>query len=147
MVNVADIDVVEPEVSGVEIENKDMLEVIFWRQKQLMDKYREIELANLPHVVPIRVPVDLDSHEGQDQVRQRIFWTIVELCEASDCMKNKAWKKTMMETDVPHLKEEMVDALHFFIEACILMGVSAEDLFELYMKKSRVNKFRQRTNY
>jgi len=53
----------------------------------------------------------------------------------------------MMEIDEIHLKEELADALHFFIEACILIGMDAEELFDIYMRKSEVNKFRQRSKY
>ena len=80
-------------------------------------------------------------------MKQRLFWTIVEICEAIDCLKNKPWKQTMMEVDVNHFQEEIADALHFFVEACIVAGISADDLFNLYMRKSKVNEFRQRSNY
>jgi hypothetical protein len=144
MVNINDINEVEPEEA---LEEQDRLKMIFERQTELINKYKDVERQNLPHVVPDNWPVNLETHLGQDQVRQRIFWCMIELSEASDCMKNKAWKRTMIETDVPHLHEEMVDALHFFVEACLLMGMGPEQLFQLYMQKSRVNKFRIRSNY
>ena len=125
----------------------DMLEALFVNQLELMKKYHEIEERVLPCIVPDDVPVNLDSYEGQHCLRWLIRNAITELSEADDCLKNKAWKKTMIETDVVHLKEEMVDALHFFIEACILIGMDAKELFEFYMKKNAVNKFRQRSEY
>ena len=53
----------------------------------------------------------------------------------------------MMETDVPHLKEELADALHFFVEACIFIGMDAAELFSYYMRKNKVNQFRQNSKY
>lgn len=126
---------------------EDMLAKIFDRQRELMEKYRDIESETLPHVVPAFIPVDLNSYLGQDQVKQRLFWTIVEISEVIDCLKNKPWKQTMIETDINHFKEEMADALHFFVEACIIAGIDADELFSLYMRKSEVNKFRQRSKY
>jgi len=139
MVNIKDFPKVKPK--------GDMLQEIFKRQSELLYTYKEIEKLMLPHVVPDKIPVAIDSHLGQDQIKQRFFWSIVEICEALDCLKNKAWKKTMVEVDINHFREEVADALHFFIEACILAGLDASDLFSLYMQKSEVNKFRQRSNY
>jgi len=125
----------------------DMIQMIFNRQLELLEKYREIEVKNLPHVVPEKIPVEINSYMGQDQIRQRFFWAIIEISEALDCLKNKPWKQSMVEVDVDHYREEIADALHFFIEGCILSGITASDLFSLYMRKSEVNKFRQRSNY
>ena len=52
-----------------------------------------------------------------------------------------------MHTDVTHYVEELIDALHFFVELLILSGLKAEDAFRIYFKKSEVNKFRQRSKY
>ena len=54
-------------------------------------------------------------------------------------------------TDVPidkdHFLEELSDALHFLVQLFIELGLTAEDVFSLYFKKSEVNKFRIRSNY
>jgi len=141
MVNIMDIDLDENAFTG------DMLEDIFGRQADLQKKYYKIERKTCPGFEPKKVPVDINSHVGQDQIRQRFFWTIIELGEAVDCLKNKPWKQSMVETDVDHFREEVADALHFFIEGCILAGITASDLFSSYMRKSEVNKFRQRSKY
>lgn len=125
----------------------DMLRKIFDRQAELQKEYYKIERKTCPHFEPEKVPVEINSYLGQDQIRQRFFWTIIEIGEAVDCLKNKPWKQTMVETDVEHFREEVADALHFFVEACILAGITAPDLFSLYMRKSEVNKFRQRSKY
>jgi NTP pyrophosphatase (non-canonical NTP hydrolase) len=35
--------------------------------------------------------------------------------------------------------EELVDVLHYFIEICLLSGISSNELAEAYMKKSTKN--------
>lgn len=141
MVNIKDFESLKYTGDG------DRLEDIFAHQRELMKKYAKIEGDILPCIVPVDVPVMIDSRYGQHQIKERIFCTIIELAEASDCMKNKAWKQSMVETDVDHLKEELADALHFFVETCILVGIDAEELHSLYLRKAEVNKFRQRSNY
>ena len=141
MVNVKDIQDMKNE-SG-----EDKLDQMFRRQWDLIGKYKEIETKTLPCVVPHSYPVDLDSYHGQHQIKEQIFRTIVELCEAADCLKNKPWKQTMIETDVIHFQEELADALHFFLEVCIQAGIGPDELYQLYFKKSEVNKFRQRSEY
>ena len=144
MVNIKDF--VEPDTEEG-FGKDDRLIAIFHRQTELLEKYCDIETKNLPHVVPGKIPVEINSYLGQDQIRQRFFWAIVEIAEALDCLKNKAWKQTMIEVDVDHFREEVADALHFFVEGCILSGITASDLFSLYMRKSEVNLFRQRSKY
>lgn len=124
-----------------------MLETIFSSQRNLQESYEKIERKNLPHVVPEKIPVDINSYLGQDQIKRLLFCAIIEICEAADCLKNKSWKQTMVEVDIDHFREEIADALHFFVEACILAGITASDLFSLYMRKKEVNKFRQRSRY
>jgi dimeric dUTPase (all-alpha-NTP-PPase superfamily) len=43
--------------------------------------------------------------------------------------------------------EELADGFHFYIALLIALDLTAEDLFQVYFKKSEVNKFRQRSGY
>jgi len=129
----------------VEEHDGNTLQMIFARQQDLMDKYDKIEFAN-GFDVPV-APVDINSHRGQARLKDMTWRCVEELGEAMNCLKNKPWKQTMMETDLTHYREELADAFHFFVELCILSGLSATDLFTLYFLKSEVNKFRQDSKY
>ena len=122
------------------------LQAIFARQRELMDKYDPIEAANGCLLTP-DVPVDINSHLGQMRLKDMNSRCIEELMEAMNCLKNKPWKQSMMETDVAHYREELADAFHFFVELCILSGMESSDLFLMYFLKSEVNKFRQESKY
>jgi len=124
----------------------DMLRLVFARQRELMEKYHPIEKEK-GLLQDENIPVNIDSHLGQARLKDFAWRVTEEIGEAMNCLKNKPWKQTQMQTDVHHYLEEIVDAFHFFIELCILSGMSAEDLFTFYFKKSEVNKFRQRSNY
>ncbi len=138
MVNIKDIETEAP-IEG------DWLQNIFTRQRELMEKYDEIERAN-GFPVP-KPPVDLHDRHGQVYIRELIRRTVEELFESSHCLKNSAWKQSHILTDEDHFYEELADAFHFFIELCIAVGLDAEALYKVYFKKSEVNKFRQRSVY
>lgn len=125
---------------------QDRLGLIFRRQMELMEKYHPIEKRN-GLLVCEDVPVDLHSHKGQHRLKDFAWRITEELGEAMNCLKNKPWKVTPMDTDIQHYKEEIADAFHFFVELCILSGIGSDELFTLYFRKSEVNKFRQRSNY
>jgi len=124
----------------------DLLEAIFIRQKELMKKYHIIE-ASQGLLQTTDVPVNINDRLGQARLKDFAWRITEELGEAMNCLKNKPWKQTHMETDRTHYEEEIVDAFHFFIELCILSGFNAQSLTEMYLKKSQVNKFRQRSQY
>lgn len=134
------------DVENIEKTSGDMLEEIFAGQKKLMEKYHIIE-KEIGLLQTEDVPVDLQSHLGQARLKDFAWRITEEIGEAMSCLKNKPWKKTQMETDVTHYYEELADAFHFFVELCLLSGISAKDLHELYFKKHAVNSFRIRSKY
>jgi len=130
----------------VKNEGVDLLHAIFDRQQELLDKYIPME-----HGRGLRFtddcPVDLNDARGQCQLKDMAWRVTEELGEAMSCLKNKPWKETQVLTDEDHFLEELSDAFHFFLELCMLAGLSAKDLAIIYFQKSEVNKFRQRSKY
>lgn len=92
----------EEEVKG------DLLEAIFERQKELMEKYHEIEL-NSGLLQTSKVPVNLDDKFGQARLKDFAWRFTEEIGEALDARNNQE-----------HYQEELIDALHFLTEFTIL---------------------------
>ncbi len=134
------------DVKPVKVPEGVPLRDIFESQLKLMANYHDIEEESLGRELP-KYPVNLDSYKGQERLKDLAFRVISEIIEATECLKNKPWKITAMETDVDHFYEEISDAFHFFIEFCITAGLTSSDLYELYFRKHDVNKFRQRSQY
>jgi len=120
----------------------DKLDLIFARQRELLERFHQIEAQHglLPDP---KVPVDITTHQGQAVLRSRAWNMTEELAEAMNELKNRPWKQKTYPVDLEAFYEELVDALHFFVELCILAGLSAEDLFARYMGKAAVNTQRQ----
>ena len=49
--------------------------------------------------------------------------------------------------DKQNAKVEIVDLFHFLISLAQVMGMSAEDIHEAYLKKNQVNHDRQESGY
>ena len=56
---------------------------------------------------------------------------------------NYKWWKNPKPIDDAAVKEEIVDMLHFFVSICLYAGMSADELFEIYINKNKENFDRQ----
>lgn len=119
----------------------DRLEDIFTRQAEFMEMLRQND--KMPEW-----PVDLTSKSGQRFIKETVFNMIEELAEASFTLKNRSHRMTDARVvDVDHYKEELGDAFAYFVEICILSGISTEDLFQEYCRKNKVVKDRLNKGY
>lgn len=127
------------------------LRAIFARQSDLETQYHPLEEKNVGHPLPHPFGVlatDIDDPARQRRIKEIGMRMIEELTEATNTLKNgKPWKSSHVKTDTDHFVEEIADSLHFFVELCLCAGITVEMLFQTYMDKSRVNQFRQDTNY
>jgi dimeric dUTPase (all-alpha-NTP-PPase superfamily) len=100
----------------------------------------------LGHSVPKGV-FNINDPACQQRLKD-FFWRITEEWgEAANCLKNKPWKNTHMETDETHFLEEVIDAFHFTVEVLLHLGFTPESLVVMYLNKNDVNKFRIKSNY
>ena len=129
----------------IKVDGEDKLDVIFAVQKKLKEKYDCIERQN-GNFVPV-LSLDINNCRHQEYIRSLIYRVIAELIEAGECLRNKMWKQSEVLTDVDHLEEEMGDVIHFVVELCINLGIDSNKFFEIYFKKSEVNKWRIDTKY
>ena len=69
-----------------------------------------------------------------------------ELAELTDSVPWKWWAK-YQQFDAQNARVEVVDLLHFLISLAQVLGMSADDVFQAYLKKNEVNLKRQDTGY
>ncbi len=136
----------------------DKLDRIFSAQRDLMTGYKTIAEGHYSKIFKQDVKFsdevfeggehNIHTKEGNYLIRDMLNATVQEIGEAVQVLKNwKAWKQTEMPSDADHFKEELIDALHFFVEALILAGLTPETIYDLYFKKNEVNHFRQESKY
>lgn len=120
--------------------NKDMLKRIFELQESLMREYQ----ARTPDSIP-EWPIDIKEKSLQRFCRDTLSKGQDELFEAKSLLRLA--KEHRNVTDLGQFEreeflEEMVDALHFYVEVLILVGFNANDLYGAYYKKNILNRQR-----
>jgi dimeric dUTPase (all-alpha-NTP-PPase superfamily) len=69
-----------------------------------------------------------------------------EIAELTDSVPWKWWAK-YQKFDVQNARVEVVDMFHFLISSAQVLGMSADDVFQAYLKKNAVNFQRQENGY
>ena len=69
-----------------------------------------------------------------------------ELAELTDSVPWKWWAK-YQKFDEQNARVEVVDLFHFLISLAQVLGMSADDVFNAYVKKNQVNFQRQESGY
>ena len=64
-----------------------------------------------------------------------------------NCLKNKPWKQSMMKTDRNAFYGRLAEVWVIYITILVVSGMTAQDIADIYLKKSQVNKFRIRSAY
>jgi hypothetical protein len=110
----------------------DMLEEVFERQRKFMDEL--VMNDRLPEY-----PVDIRTKQGQRLIKETIFNMAEELFEASYTLKNRMHRLTdARDLDIDHYREELGDALAYFVEVCILSGITPIELYGEYCRKNQI---------
>ena len=69
-----------------------------------------------------------------------------EIAELTDSVPWKWWAK-YQKFDAQNARVEVVDMFHFLISLAQVLGLSADDVFQAYVRKNEVNFQRQETGY
>ena len=110
----------------------DKLEQMFGLRKEFMSTLRAYKKDSYPSW-----PIDMHDKKSQQHVRDMALRGVEEMFEALQHFKN--WKPHR-STEITHFDhdeflEEIVDAFNYFLSVLVLTGVSADDLFNAYVKK------------
>ena len=102
-----------------------------------MDKLENI--FELQDVLNRRIGVKMDEMNDEDRAKWILNYVRAmqqELAELTDSVPWKWWAK-YQEFDKQNAKVEIVDLFHFLISLAQVMGMSAEDVHEAYLKKNK----------
>jgi dimeric dUTPase (all-alpha-NTP-PPase superfamily) len=108
--------------------------------QQLWDKQEQLNRM---------IGVDTSNLSEEQQVEWLLNYSRAmtqEIAELVDSVPWKWWAK-YQEFDKQNARVEIVDLFHFLISSAQVLGMSADDVFELYTKKHQVNQDRQENGY
>lgn len=107
------------------------------------------ELFRMQKALNKRIGVSTDEFNDE----QKTEWVLnycramsQELAELTDSVPWKWWAK-YQKLDEQNARVEVVDLFHFLISLAQTLGMSADDVFEAYLKKNEVNFQRQESGY
>lgn len=110
----------------------------------------------LPQDIPLHSEDHLKDLVGNAQVLicaegdSLNYWVahfLEQLAMMCNCLKNKPWKQSMMKTDQGAFYTRLMNSWICYITILVVSGMGADDIANIYLKKSQVNQFRQRSNY
>ena len=112
-----------------------------------MDKMDEI--FDLQEKLNSRIGVNMNELNDDDRVKWILNYIRAmqqELAELTDSVPWKWWAK-YQEFDQQNARVEIVDLFHFLISLAQVMGMSADNVYDAYLKKNKVNHNRQDSGY
>ena len=112
-----------------------------------MDKLEEI--FKMQYELNKRIGIDAATLSEEEQVK----WTLnyiralqQEAAELTDSVPWKWWAK-YQKLDLQNARVEVVDMMHFLISIAQVLGMTADDFHQAYLKKNAVNHNRQDSGY
>tara|TARA_B100000287_G_scaffold415270_1_gene448687 strand:+ start:1051 stop:1425 length:375 start_codon:yes stop_codon:yes gene_type:complete len=113
-----------------------------------MDKLNE--LFQMQNSLNKRIGINTDEMTSEDE---RAEWVLnycramsQELAELTDSVPWKWWAK-YQKFDLQNARVEVVDLFHFLISLAQVLGMDADDVYNVYLKKNEVNLQRQDSGY
>jgi dimeric dUTPase (all-alpha-NTP-PPase superfamily) len=112
-----------------------------------MDKLEEI--FRMQAALNRRIGVELDGLDEAGKTQWVLNYTRAmqqEMAELIDSVPWKWWAK-YQTFDEQNARVEVVDLFHFLVSLAQVLGMSAEDVYQAYLKKNEVNHARQASGY
>ena len=111
------------------------------------DQFRE--LFRMQKALNERIGVKTDTMTDEEKTKWLLNYCRAmsqELAELTDSVPWKWWAK-YQKFDEQNARVEVVDLFHFLISAAQVLGMSADDVFNAYVKKNAINFQRQESGY
>jgi dimeric dUTPase (all-alpha-NTP-PPase superfamily) len=107
------------------------------------------ELWQMQKALNERIGVNMEGMSTEEKTRWILNYTRAmtqEIAELNDSVPWKWWAK-YQKFDEQNARVEVVDLFHFLISLAQVLGMSADDVFNAYIKKNAVNFKRQESGY
>ena len=112
-----------------------------------MDKFEEI--FRMQEALNQRIGVVLPPPTDEDKAKWILNYTRAMQQETAELIDSVPWKwwAKYQKFDEQNAKVEVVDLFHFLVSLAQTLGMSADDVYQAYLKKNAVNHQRQDSGY
>jgi dimeric dUTPase (all-alpha-NTP-PPase superfamily) len=107
------------------------------------------ELWRMQKALNERIGVNMEALSEEEKTRWILNYCRAmtqEIAELTDSVPWKWWAR-YQKFDEQNARVEVVDLFHFLISLAQVLGMSADDVFNAYIKKNEVNFKRQEAGY
>ena len=107
------------------------------------------ELFRMQKALNERIGVKTDGMSEEEKTKWALNYGRAmsqEIAELTDSVPWKWWAK-YQKFDEQNARVEVVDLFHFLISLAQVFGMSADDVFNAYVKKNEINLQRQQSGY
>ena len=113
----------------------------------LMDKFEEI--FTLQNELNRRIGVDVSSMGEEERAQWILNYTRALQQETAELIDSVPWKwwARYQKFDEQNARVEVVDLFHFIVSIAQVLGMTADDVYQAYLKKNEVNHKRQASGY
>ena len=117
------------------------------RQLRAMDKLEEI--FRMQEALNQRIGVTLPPPTDEEKAKWILNYTRAMQQETAELIDSVPWKwwAKYQKFDEQNAKVEVVDLFHFLVSLAQTLGMSADDVYQAYLKKNQVNHQRQDSGY
>ena len=112
-----------------------------------MDKLEEI--FQMQDALNRRIGVTLPPQNDEEKTKWILNYTRAMQQETAELIDSVPWKwwAKYQKFDEQNAKVEVVDLFHFLVSLAQTLGMTADDVYQAYLKKNAVNHARQETGY
>lgn len=112
-----------------------------------MDKFDEI--FTLQNELNRRIGVDVSSMGEEERAQWVLNYTRALQQETAELIDSVPWKwwARYQKFDEQNARVEVVDLFHFLVSIAQVLGMTADDVYQAYLKKNEVNHKRQESGY
>ena len=114
-----------------------------------MDKDKLEQIFSMQEELNERIGVTTNDMDDEEKTKWVLNYSRAmqqELAELIDSVPWKWWAK-YQKFDQQNARVEVVDLFHFLISLAQVLGMSAEDIRDAYVKKNKINHDRQDSGY
>lgn len=117
------------------------------RSEVVMDKLEEI--FRMQAALNSRIGVNLPPPSDEEKAKWILNYTRAMQQETAELIDSVPWKwwAKYQKFDEQNAKVEVVDLFHFLVSLAQTLGMTADDVYQAYLKKNQVNHQRQDSGY